>query len=211
MGPFPHDAPKAVISDVNPAGTDGFEFVEFAHPEPQALRDLFSKMGYQHTATHKTKAVELWQQGDITYVINAEPGSRWRCALSRNMGRAARRWRGAWSMRRPRSGMRWPRGQRPMRATDKTMDVPAIVGIGGSLIYFIDQYYDTSPYNAEFDWIDKAHPRGRRVLLPRSPDPQRPQGQHGRLVRLLRRHLQLQAKSGSSISRASSPGCSAAR
>jgi 4-hydroxyphenylpyruvate dioxygenase len=59
----------------NPAGTDGFEFVEFAHPDPQVLRDLFARMGYTHTATHKTKAVELWQQGDITYVLNAEPGS----------------------------------------------------------------------------------------------------------------------------------------
>ena len=26
MGPFPHSAPKAVISAQNPAGTDGFEF-----------------------------------------------------------------------------------------------------------------------------------------------------------------------------------------
>ena len=38
MGPFPHDAPRATISDRNPAGTDGFEFVEFAHPEPDELR-----------------------------------------------------------------------------------------------------------------------------------------------------------------------------
>jgi 4-hydroxyphenylpyruvate dioxygenase len=75
MGPFPHDAPRATITAENPAGTDGFEFVEFAHPDPQVLRDLFARMGYTHTATHKTKAVELWQQGDITYVLNAEPGS----------------------------------------------------------------------------------------------------------------------------------------
>lgn len=34
MGPFPHDAPKSEISAENPVGTDGFEFVEFAHPEP---------------------------------------------------------------------------------------------------------------------------------------------------------------------------------
>ena len=40
------------------------------------------------------------------------------------------------------------------------MEVPAIKGIGGSLIYLIDQYYDTNPYNEEFDWIDKAHPEG---------------------------------------------------
>ncbi len=42
MGPFPHDAPKATISDENPAGTDGFEFVEFAHPDPDELRVLFA-------------------------------------------------------------------------------------------------------------------------------------------------------------------------
>ncbi len=38
MGPFPHDAPKATISDANPAGTDGFEFVEFASETPDDLR-----------------------------------------------------------------------------------------------------------------------------------------------------------------------------
>ena len=73
MGPFPHEAPRATITPDNPAGTDGFEFVEFAHPEPDALRTLFGRMGYSHVATHKTKAIEIWQQGDITYVINAEP------------------------------------------------------------------------------------------------------------------------------------------
>ena len=73
MGPFPHDAEYATISDTNPAGTDGFEFVEFAHPDPEELRKLFASMGYTHVANHKTKAVEIWQQGDITYVINAEP------------------------------------------------------------------------------------------------------------------------------------------
>ena len=50
MGPFPHDAPKSTITPENPAGTDGFEFVEFASPDPQALRDVFTKMGYAHVA-----------------------------------------------------------------------------------------------------------------------------------------------------------------
>mgnify|MGYP006169348445 CR=1 FL=1 len=75
MGPFPHSAPRAEINAQNPAGTDGFEFVEFAHPDPQALRALFGQMGFALTARHKTKAIELWQQGDITYVLNDEPGS----------------------------------------------------------------------------------------------------------------------------------------
>ncbi|RVC24018.1 4-hydroxyphenylpyruvate dioxygenase, partial [Mesorhizobium sp. M7A.F.Ca.AU.002.02.1.1] len=75
MGPFPHDAPPARISKDNPAGTDGFEFVEFAHPEPQKLAELFTRMGYIAVAKHRTKDLTIWRQGDINYVVNAEPGS----------------------------------------------------------------------------------------------------------------------------------------
>ena len=159
MGPFPHDAPKAVISDQNPAGTDGFEFVEFAHPDPQALRDLFANMGYVHTATHKTKAVELWQQGDITYVLNAEPGSMaMRFVEEHGPCCPSMAWRVVDAQVAFEHAL--SKGAKAYEGADKTMDVPAIVGIGGSLIYFIDQYYDTSPYNAEFDWVADAHPEG---------------------------------------------------
>lgn len=65
MGPFPHDAEKSKITDENPAGTDGFEFVEFASADPQELRDLFTRMGYAHVANHKTQKIELWQQGTL--------------------------------------------------------------------------------------------------------------------------------------------------
>jgi hypothetical protein len=41
MGPFPHDAPPAAITAQNSMGTDGFVFVEFAHPEPPQLHSLF--------------------------------------------------------------------------------------------------------------------------------------------------------------------------
>ncbi len=46
MGPFPHDAPPPEISDDNPMGTDGFEFVEFCHPDPDELDRLFKVMGF---------------------------------------------------------------------------------------------------------------------------------------------------------------------
>ncbi len=159
MGPFPHNAAKSTISDDNPAGTDGFEFVEFSHPEPQELRDLFARMGYALTARHKTKAVELWQQGDVTYVLNAEPNSfaarfvdeHGPCAPS--MG-----WRVVDAQHAFDHAV--SKGAEPYLGSDKTMDVPAIKGIGGSLIYFIDQYYDTSPYNAEFNWLEQSKPRG---------------------------------------------------
>ena len=159
MGPFPHDAPKAEITERNPAGTDGFEFVEFAHPEPDQLRELFSKMGYIHTAKHKTKAIELWQQGDITYVINNESGCHARNFVEEHGPCAPSM---AWRVVDAGHALKHAlsKGAEEYTGTGKTMDVPAIVGIGGSLIYFVDNYYDTSPYNEEFDWVGNAHPDG---------------------------------------------------
>src|SRR2546430_13457696 len=75
MGPFPHDAPPATISAHNPAGTDGFEFVEFSHPEPARLDALFARMGYVEVARHKTRDISLYRQGDINYIVNREPGT----------------------------------------------------------------------------------------------------------------------------------------
>jgi len=159
MGPFPHDAPKSEITAENPAGTDGFEFVEFAHPDPQALRDLFARMGYTHTATHKTRRVELWQQGDITYVVNAEPGSfAMRFAAEHGPSAPAMGWRVADARHAFAHAVRM--GAEPYEGADRTLDAPAIRGIGGSLIYFIDRYFETSPYNEEFDWVADAYPEG---------------------------------------------------
>ncbi|MGI9228548.1 MAG: 4-hydroxyphenylpyruvate dioxygenase [Gammaproteobacteria bacterium] len=159
MGPFPHNAPRATISADNPAGTDGFEFVEFAHPEPQQLRDIFARMGYTHTATHKSKKIELWQQGDITYVLNAEPDS-FAARFIEEHGPCApsMAWRVVDAKRAFDHAI--ANGAEPYEAEDKTVNWLAIKGIGGSLIYFTDQYYDTNPYNAEFDWIHSAHPEG---------------------------------------------------
>ena len=159
MGPFPHSAPKATITDENPAGTDGFEFVEFAHPDPEELRTLFARMGYKRTARHKSKDVELWQQGDITYIVNAEPGTHAAGFIAEHGPCApAMGWRVVDAQHAFDHAVK--NGAQPYDGEGKTMDVPAIVGIGGSLIYFIDQYYEENPYNAEFDWLDKAHPDG---------------------------------------------------
>lgn len=162
MGPFPHAAPRATISEANPAGTDGFEFVEFAHPEPEKLRELFTRMGYVKTAQHKTKAIELWQQGDITYVLNDEPGSHARdfveehgpCAPS--MG-----WRVVDKDKAYAHAVE--SGAEPYDGPGKMMDLPAIRGIGGSLIYFTDAYGTddlTGPYAGEFDFTADPKPEG---------------------------------------------------
>ncbi|WP_425073064.1 4-hydroxyphenylpyruvate dioxygenase [Sagittula sp. S175] len=159
MGPFPHDAPQSVISEENPAGTDGFEFVEFAHPEPEELRSLFRRIGYVHVANHRSKPVELWQQGDITYVLNADPDS-FAARFVEEHGPCAPSM--AWRVVDAQKAFDHAvaQGAEPYEGADKTVDWPAIKGIGGSLLYFTDQYYDTSPYNAEFQWIEQSKPRG---------------------------------------------------
>jgi len=160
MGPFPHDAPKSIISETNPAGTDGFEFVEFAHEDPDQLRELFTKMGYIKTAQHKTKSVELWQQGDITYVINTQKGSH-ALKFVEEHGPCASSM--AWRVVDAQHAFDYTVSKGAVPFTDeaaKVINAPAIEGIGGSLIYFVDQYYDKNPYNEEFDWLEKAHPEG---------------------------------------------------
>ncbi|PCJ05465.1 MAG: 4-hydroxyphenylpyruvate dioxygenase [Rhodobacteraceae bacterium] len=159
MGPFPHIAAKSKISEENPAGTDGFEFVEFSSPDPQQLRELFARMGYALTARHKSKDVELWQQGDVTYILNNEPDSfAARFVDEHGPCASAMGWRVVDAQQAYDHAV--TKGAEPYDAADKTMNVPAIKGIGGSLIYFIDQYSDTSPYNEEFEWLCQSKPRG---------------------------------------------------
>src|SRR3989442_15118535 len=45
----------------NPMGTDGFEFVEYAAPDPVALGELFRTMGFTAIAKHRTKSVTLYR------------------------------------------------------------------------------------------------------------------------------------------------------
>src|SRR4029453_2319294 len=68
-------AEKGPLGFENPMGTDGFEFVEYAAPDPELLRGLFTKMGFPAVARHKRKNVTLHRQGDINFIINAEPDS----------------------------------------------------------------------------------------------------------------------------------------
>jgi 4-hydroxyphenylpyruvate dioxygenase len=158
MGPFPHDAPPSKITKQNPAGTDGFEFVEFAHPEPEKLRELFARMGYEKVAVHKRKAIELWQQGDISYLLNDEPGSHARDFVERHGPCAPSM---AWRVVDAGHALKHALANGAEEYTGpKTLDVPAIVGIGGSLIYFIEGHREASPYNAEFDWVAGANPKG---------------------------------------------------
>src|SRR3981189_3047707 len=75
MGPFPHDAPAATICADNPMGTDGFEFVEYAHPQPEQLHALFKLMGYAPVARPRTRNITVDRQGETNCLVNEEPGT----------------------------------------------------------------------------------------------------------------------------------------
>ena len=59
----------------NPMGTDGFEFIEFAAPDPAGLGKLFETMGFKPVARHRLKNVTLYRQGGVNFIINAESDS----------------------------------------------------------------------------------------------------------------------------------------
>jgi len=46
MGSVAGSAGAPAISDTNPMGTDGFEFVEYTAPDTAALDALFTSMGF---------------------------------------------------------------------------------------------------------------------------------------------------------------------
>jgi len=135
----------------NPIGTDGFEFVEYTAPDPELLRTLFERMGFPAVARHRRKNVTLHRQGDINFIINAEPGGFGQrfaqqhgpsaCAMAFRVRDAARAFELA--VERGATPVRNPVG--PME-----LNIPAIEGIGGSLIYLVDRYGGSTIYDVDF-------------------------------------------------------------
>ena len=126
---------------VNPMGTDGFEFIEYTAPDPHALGLVFEQLGFVAIAKHRQKNVTLYRQGDVNFIINAEQDSFAQrfarlhgpsiCAIAFRVENAAAAYQraltlGAWGFD-SKSG--------PME-----LNIPAIKGIGDSLIYFVDRW-----------------------------------------------------------------------
>ena len=125
----------------NPMGTDGFEFIEYAAPDPVAMGKVFESMGFKPVARHRHKNVTLYRQGDINFIINAEPDSFAQrfarlhgpsvCAIAFRVQDAKAAYEraqslGAWGF----AGSAGP-GE---------LHIPAIKGIGDSLIYLVDRW-----------------------------------------------------------------------
>ena len=125
----------------NPMQTDGFEFVEYAAPDPKAMDAVFQRLGFKAIARHRHKDVTLYRQGEINFILNAEPDSFAQrfarqhgpsiCAIAFRVNDAKFAYEraiglGAWGY--------------AQHAGPGELNIPAIKGIGDSLIYFIDRW-----------------------------------------------------------------------
>jgi len=138
---LPETAARAFQGWENPMGTDGFEFIEYAAPDPVAMGQLFERMGFRAIARHRHKNVTLYRQGEINFIINAEPDSFAQrfarlhgpsvCAIAFRVQDAKAAYERAISMGA------WGYAH---AAGPGELNIPAIKGIGDSIIYFIDKW-----------------------------------------------------------------------
>jgi 4-hydroxyphenylpyruvate dioxygenase len=152
----------------NPIGLDGFEFVEFCAPEKGVLEPAFESMGFTLVARHRSKDVQLWRQGDINLIANYEkrgPAAYFAaehgpsaCGMGFRVHDTAKAYAEVVA-----------RGAEPVEVRTGSMELhlPAIRGIGHSIIYLVDRYEgaqlgDLSIYDIDFIFepgVDK-HPVG---------------------------------------------------
>jgi 4-hydroxyphenylpyruvate dioxygenase len=150
---------EAFSDEANPIGLDGVEFIEFATTQPQALGAVLEMMGFRPIARHRSREVLLYRQGDINIVLNAHPRDAEGAthgeavpaisavALRVRDARAAYKYvleRGAWEV--------------PTHPEAMELNIPAIHGVGGSRIYFVDRYREFSIYDVDFIKIPGVDP-----------------------------------------------------
>ncbi|UZE50770.1 bifunctional sugar phosphate isomerase/epimerase/4-hydroxyphenylpyruvate dioxygenase family protein [Rhodopseudomonas sp. P2A-2r] len=124
-----------------PARSLGVGFIEFAVNEVSAagLATLFGQLGFRKTGAHRSKAVERWSQGAIELVINHEQGGFAHshyvthgpgvCAIALDVDDASK------TMARAEA-LKAKTFYQPVGPGE--LEIPAIHGVGGSLLYFLD-------------------------------------------------------------------------
>ncbi len=147
----------------NPMGTDGFEFIEYTAPDTAALGRYFETMGFRAVARHRSKNVTLYRQNDVNFVVNAEPdshGARFARAHGPSACAMAFRVRDAGKA----YAMAIEKGAKPFQGKVGPMElnIPAIEGIGGSLIYFVDRYAPGSVSIYDIDFLPTDASKGFR-------------------------------------------------
>jgi 4-hydroxyphenylpyruvate dioxygenase len=157
------DTTPSLISAANPMGTDGFEFVEYTAPDPKMLGEVFEGLGFAKVARHRSKDVTLYRQGNINFIVNAEPKSRaQRFAREHGPSACAIAFRVENAPYAHRRALELGAADVPSCAGPMELNIPAIEGIGGCQIYFVDRYRRGSIYDVDFVFDESlpAHIKG---------------------------------------------------
>ncbi|MGH8110784.1 MAG: 4-hydroxyphenylpyruvate dioxygenase [Rhodanobacteraceae bacterium] len=145
----------------NPMGVDGFEFVEFAAPDPKLLHDLFKRLGFTAVAKHKSKAVTLYRQGACNLLVNEQPDS-FASDFAKKHGPCACGF--AIRFAKPASEVvkaTLANGAKEItrKADTRAVDAPVIEGIGGCMLYLVDRCGDDGSVFDDYEWLV---PEGQR-------------------------------------------------
>ena len=125
----------------NPLGLDGFEFVEFTSPDPDAMADTFERLGFVPAHRHPTRDVVRYKQNGISLLLNRDPSGQAAQFRSEHgpsaSGMAFRVANAAAAFDTALS-----RGAQPADAAAGTLgaDAHVLQGIGGSYLYLVDRH-----------------------------------------------------------------------
>jgi 4-hydroxyphenylpyruvate dioxygenase len=188
----------------NPMGTDGFEFIEYAAPDPAGHGRAVRAHGLQSHREAPPQGVTLYRQGGINFILNAEPDS-FAQRFARLHGPSDLRHRVPGAGRQGSLRARVGPGRVGLcgQAGPGELNIPAIKGIGDSIIYFIDRWRGKNGakdgdignigfFDVDFEPLPGAELNrpGYGMTVHRPPDPQRAPRPHGRVGRLLRAAVQ---------------------
>ncbi len=128
----------------NPMGIDGFEFVEFAAPAGQSglMHDYFRKMGFTAALKHKSRAITVYRQGGVNFLLNEDPDS-FASDFAAAHGPSACGF--AIRFRQPADVVCAKVIENGGEAIEhkpgtKAVDAPVVKGIGDCMLYLVDKY-----------------------------------------------------------------------
>lgn len=144
----------------NPLGLRGVAFVAWASPDAAALDALFTGFGFSRAAQHRELAVDLYTQHDILFLLDRQPGGQ-ALAFAAEHGPSIPAL--GWWVDDAAAALAeaTARGARPFTGNGTLPGVPAIYGIGDSLIYLVEGHGTgaAAPWRASF----VPHPAPRQV------------------------------------------------
>ena len=155
----------AKLDQDNPLGVDGFEFVEFTGPEPEAMVARLELMGFTPTHVNPANGVVRLKQGDITLLVHRTPGGQ-AADFARDHGPSANGMAFRVTDARAAYEGALARGARKAEGANGGAlagDYPYVLqGIGGSLLYVIDRYGEAGSLYDAWDEIEGWEEAERR-------------------------------------------------